>query len=58
MALNGSAISLGAALGGGLGGITLAAGAAPHTLPAVAAVILTITLGIHLLVARETTQAR
>jgi DHA1 family inner membrane transport protein len=58
MALNGSAISLGAALGGGLGGIALAAGAAPHTLPAVAAVILTITLGIHLLVARETTQAR
>ncbi|MFF1817877.1 MFS transporter [Kribbella sp. NPDC058245] len=53
MALNGSAISLGAALGGGLGGITLATGAAPHTLLAVAAVILTITLGIHLLVARQ-----
>ncbi|WP_405056685.1 MFS transporter [Kribbella sp. NBC_01505] len=53
MALNGSAISLGAALGGGLGGITLATGAAPHTLLGVAAVILTITLGLHLIVARE-----
>lgn len=58
MALNGSAISLGAALGGGLGGITLATGAPPHALLAVAATILAITLGLHLLVARQTPQAR
>ncbi|TDD59642.1 MFS transporter [Kribbella antibiotica] len=55
MALNGSAISLGAALGGGLGGIVLATGAAPHWLLAVSAVVLTIALSIHLLVARERT---
>ena len=52
MALNGSAISLGVALGGGLGGITLAAGSPPHGLLAVAAVILALTLSLHLLVAR------
>lgn len=58
MALNGSAISLGAALGGGLGGITLATGAAPHTLLTVAAVILALTLSLHLLVARERSTIR
>ncbi|MFG1820505.1 MFS transporter [Kribbella sp. NPDC049174] len=52
MALNGSAISLGVALGGGLGGITLAAGSPPHGLLVVAAVILALTLSLHLLVAR------
>jgi predicted MFS family arabinose efflux permease len=52
MALNGSAISLGVALGGGLGGIALAAGTPPHGLLAVAAVILALTLSLHLLVAR------
>jgi predicted MFS family arabinose efflux permease len=52
MALNGSAISLGVALGGGLGGITLAAGSPPHGLLVVAAGILALTLGLHLLVAR------
>ena len=52
MALNGSAISLGSALGGGLGGISLTAGVSPHGLLGVAAVILTITLTLHLLVAR------
>ncbi|MFB6719053.1 MFS transporter [Kribbella sp. NPDC056345] len=53
MALNGSAISLGAALGGGLGGITLATGAAPHTLLTVAAVVLALTLALHLIIARK-----
>jgi predicted MFS family arabinose efflux permease len=52
MALNGSAISLGAALGGGLGGVTLAAGSSPYDLLAVAAVVLALTLGLHLIVAK------
>nr|WP_238354884.1 MFS transporter [Kribbella sandramycini] len=52
MALNGSAISLGAALGGGLGGITLAAGGSPHALLAVAAVVLALTLALHVAVMR------
>ncbi|GAB2572580.1 MFS transporter [Kribbella endophytica] len=52
MALNGSAISLGGALGGGLGGLTLAAGSAPYGLLGLAAVILAITLVLHLRVAR------
>jgi predicted MFS family arabinose efflux permease len=52
MALNGSAISLGVALGGGLGGVTLAAGAPPYRLLAVAAVILALTLTLHLIVAK------
>ena len=52
MALNGSAISLGCALGGGLGGVTLAAGSAPYGLLGVAAVILAITLALHLAVAK------
>jgi MFS transporter, DHA1 family, inner membrane transport protein len=52
MALNGSAISLGVALGGGLGGVTLAAGASPYGLLAVAAVILALTLTLHLIVAK------
>ena len=53
MALNGSAISLGLALGSGLGGVALAAGTAPKGLLGVAAVILAVTLGLHLLVARS-----
>ncbi|WP_433160764.1 MFS transporter [Kribbella sp. CA-247076] len=53
MALNGSAISLGVALGGGLGGITLAAGAPPSGLLVVAAAVLGLTLTLHLLVARS-----
>lgn len=52
MALNGSAISLGVALGGGLGGITLAAGSPPSGLLVVAAAILALTLALHLVVAR------
>ena len=52
MALNGSAISLGAALGGGLGGVTLAAASSPYDLLAVAAVVLALTLTLHLIVAR------
>ncbi|MEU4604644.1 MFS transporter [Kribbella sp. NPDC023972] len=52
MALNGSAISLGVALGGGLGGITLAAGSSPPGLLVVAAAVLALTLGLHLIVAR------
>ncbi len=53
MALNGSAISLGCALGGGLGGVTLAAGAPSYGLLSVAAVVLMITLALHLLVQRQ-----
>ncbi|MEV0802379.1 MFS transporter [Kribbella sp. NPDC050281] len=52
MALNGSAISLGSALGSGLGGVSLAAGASPYGLLGIAAIILAITLTLHLLVAR------
>ncbi|GAA1581671.1 MFS transporter [Kribbella karoonensis] len=57
MALNGSAISLGSALGSGLGGIALTAGAAPNGLLGVSAAILAITVGLHLLVARATRNA-
>jgi predicted MFS family arabinose efflux permease len=53
MALNGSAISLGLALGSGLGGVTLAAGSPPYGLLAVAAVVLAITLALHLVVQRQ-----
>lgn len=50
MALNGSAISLGTALGGGLGGLVLTGGASPVGLLPVAAVVLVATLGLHLVV--------
>ncbi|GAA1560998.1 MFS transporter [Kribbella hippodromi] len=52
IALNGSAISLGGALGSGLGGVALTAGAAPNGLLGVSAVILAITVLLHLLVSR------
>jgi predicted MFS family arabinose efflux permease len=52
MALNGSAISLGSALGSGLGGASLAAGLSAHHLLGVSSVILAITLSLHLIVAR------
>ncbi|MBO0810511.1 MAG: MFS transporter [Microlunatus sp.] len=52
MALNGSAISLGSALGGAVGGVTLAAGNQPHTLLPVAAGILLLTLVLHTVVVR------
>lgn len=52
MALNASAISLGSALGGGLGGVTLATGHPPHTLLLVAAGILLATLCLHGVVVR------
>ncbi|MGZ0147817.1 MFS transporter [Kribbella sp. WER1] len=52
MALNGSAISLGGAIGSALGGVALTAGAAPNGLLGVSAVVLAITVGLHLLVAR------
>jgi DHA1 family inner membrane transport protein len=50
MALNGSAISLGSALGSGLGGVALTAGSAPNGLLAVSAGILLVTVTLHLLV--------
>ncbi|MGJ6979324.1 MFS transporter [Aestuariimicrobium soli] len=53
MALNASAISLGSALGGGLGGLGLAAGLGAEHLPVVAAVILGITLAVHGTVSRR-----
>ncbi|MEU8226309.1 MFS transporter [Kribbella sp. NPDC048915] len=50
MALNGSAISLGSALGSGLGGVALTAGAAPNGLLGVSAGILALTVGLHVVV--------
>ncbi len=47
MALNGSAIALGTALGGGLGGLVLAGGTSPQGLLHVAAGLLVLTLGVH-----------
>ncbi|ACQ78753.1 major facilitator superfamily MFS_1 [Beutenbergia cavernae DSM 12333] len=58
MALNASAISLGSALGGGLGGLTLAGGLEPPGLLVVAAVVLAATLALHLAVATLTARRR
>ncbi|TCC28230.1 MFS transporter [Kribbella speibonae] len=52
MALNGSAISLGSALGSAVGGIALTAGTAPSGLLGLAAGILAVTLVLHLIVSR------
>jgi predicted MFS family arabinose efflux permease len=52
MALNGSAISLGSALGGALGGVTLAAGNQPSRLLIVAAAVLAATVCLHAVVVR------
>lgn len=52
MALNGSAISLGSALGSAVGGIALTAGTAPSGLLGLAGVILAATLVLHLIVSR------
>lgn len=57
MALNASAISLGSALGGGLGGLALTAGALPAQLPLLAAAVLALTIPLHLLVARSARRA-
>ena len=54
MALNGSAISLGSALGSGLGGVALAGGTTPNGLLGLAAVVLAVTLVLHLVVSRRT----
>jgi len=51
MALNGSAIALGSALGSGLGGLALAAGSPPHGLLVISAITLAATLVLHLAVA-------
>ncbi|WP_152360341.1 MFS transporter [Microlunatus speluncae] len=58
MALNGSAISLGSALGGGLGGIALTAGSAPGGLLIVAAGVLAATLILHTVVEWSRARAR
>ena len=47
LALNGSATSLGSALGGGLGGVVLTAGGSPARLLVAASVVLVLTLGLH-----------
>jgi predicted MFS family arabinose efflux permease len=52
LALNGSAISLGGALGSGIGGIALAAGFVPAALLGISALILGATLTVHLLALR------
>lgn len=57
MALNASAISLGSALGGGLGGASIALGLSPMQLPFLSAGVLALTLPLHLLVARATRRA-
>ncbi|WP_114853165.1 MFS transporter [Brachybacterium sp. YJGR34] len=54
MALNASAISLGSALGGALGGLVLSTGAMPERLPLLAAAVLALTIPLHLVVARWT----
>lgn len=48
IALNGSAVSLGNALGSGLGGAALTAGLNPSHLPLISAVVLALTVGVHL----------
>ncbi|NUR96747.1 MAG: MFS transporter [Kribbellaceae bacterium] len=58
MALNGSAISLGSALGSGLGGIALTAGTSPDGLLGLAAVVLAATLVLHLVVTRGNSASR
>jgi DHA1 family inner membrane transport protein len=58
IALNGSAISLGSALGSGLGGAALAAGSAANDLLGVSAVILAITVTLHLIVSRSSSRAK
>jgi len=58
IALNGSAISLGSALGSGLGGAALAAGSAANDLLGVSAVILAITVTLHLIVSRSSSAAK
>ncbi|RZU16168.1 putative MFS family arabinose efflux permease [Kribbella rubisoli] len=57
IALNGSAISLGSALGSALGGVALTAGSSPDGLLGVAGAILAITVTLHLLVTRATRRA-
>ncbi len=57
MALNASAVSLGSALGGGLGGVALTAGASPSQLPLLSAAVLAVTIPLHLLVARSARRA-
>jgi DHA1 family inner membrane transport protein len=52
MALNGSAMSLGSALGSAVGGIALTAGTAPSGLLGLAAVFLAATVVLHLIVSR------
>jgi predicted MFS family arabinose efflux permease len=47
LALNGSAVSLGSASGGGLGGVLLSAGGSPARLLVVSSVVLLLTLGMH-----------
>ncbi len=54
LALNGSGMQLGSALGGMLGGLLLASGVAPDGLLPASAVVLAVTLGLHLLVSRAT----
>lgn len=57
MALNGSAISLGSALGGGLGGVALTLGTPPAGLLSVAAMVLTVALALHGVVVLATRRA-
>jgi predicted MFS family arabinose efflux permease len=57
MALNGSAISLGSALGSGVGGVALTWGSSANGLLGVSAVILVITVLLHLLVTRASRAA-
>lgn len=54
LALNGSGMQLGSALGGMLGGVLLASGMHPDRLLPASAVVLVLTMALHLLVSRAT----
>lgn len=58
LALNGSATSLGSALGGGLGGVVLTAGGSPRQLLIAAAAVLVVTLAMHGLVCLSNRRSR
>lgn len=57
LALNGSAMSLGSALGSALGGLALTVGIAPDALPLLSAGIVTATLMLHLISVRSVARA-
>lgn len=57
LALNGSAMSLGSAMGSALGGVALTVGVAADTLPLISAGIVAVTLVLHLISVRSVARA-